>query len=110
MAPWLKHMLATSNGDNHIIHTALLDLNEWGLQADAKRYKRYSDAHMCVHNEMQLMEAEDTFYCKELTSIVHRMEATRVMDKLGHLQATEEGEQVGIVLLQLSQWILSFLR
>ena len=84
-----------SNGDNHVVHATLLDLNEWGLQADAERYKCYSDAHVCVHNEMQLLEAENAFYREELASIVHRMEAARVMNKLGHLQAAEEGEQVG---------------
>ena len=95
MAPWLRHLLAASNGNNHVVRTALLDLDEWGLQADAKRYKRYLDAHARVHNEMQLLEAEDAFYREELASIVNRMEAARVMDKLGHLQAAEEGEQVG---------------
>ena len=95
MALWLRHLLAASNGDNHVVHTALLDLDEWGLQADAERYKRYSDAHARIHNEMQLLEAEDVFYREELASIVHHMEAARVMDKLGHLQAAEEGEQVG---------------
>ena len=88
-------MLAASNGDNHVVHATLLDLDEWGLQADVERYKCYSDAHARIHNEMQLLEVEDTFYREELASIVHRMEAARVMDKLGHLQATEEGEQVG---------------
>ena len=95
MAPWLRHLLAASNGDNHVVCAALLDLDKWGLQADTERYKRYSDAHARVHNEMQLLEAEDAFYREELASIVHRMEAARVMDKLGHLQAAEEGEQVG---------------
>ena len=95
MAPWLRHLLAVSNGDNHVVRTALLDLDEWGLQADAECYKCYSDAHAHVHNEMQLLEAEDAFYQEELASIVHRMEVARVMDKLGHLQAAEEGEQVG---------------
>ena len=41
------------------------------------------------------MEAEEAFYWEELSAIVHCMEATRVMDKLGHLQAAKEGEQVG---------------
>ena len=95
MAPWLQHLLAVSNGNNHVVHAALLDLDEWGLQADAERYKRYADARARVHNEMQLLEAEDAFYREELASIVHRMEAARIMDKLGHLQAAEEGEQVG---------------
>ena len=62
MAPWLRHLLAASNGDNHVVHTALLNLDEWGLQADAERYKRYSDARARIHNEMQLLEAEDAFY------------------------------------------------
>ena len=95
MAPWLRHLLAASNGDNHVVCAALLDLDEWGLQADAERYKRYSDTHARVHNKMQLLDVEDVFYWEELASIVHRMEAARVMDKLGHLQAAEEGEQVG---------------
>ena len=95
MAPWLRHLLAASNGNNHVVHAALLDLDECGLQADAERYKRYADARAHVHNEMQLLEVEDAFYREELASIVHRMEAAQVMDKLGHLQATEEGEQVG---------------
>ena len=95
MAPWLRHLLAASNGDNHVICATLLDLNKWGLQADAEHYKCYSDACACVHNEMQLLEAEDAFYREELASIVHHMEAARVMDKLGHLQAAKEGEQVG---------------
>ena len=95
MAPWLRHMLATSNGDNHVVRAALLDLNEWGLQADAEHFKCYSDTRARIHNEMQLLEAEDAFYWEELASIVHRMEAAWVMDKLGHLQAAEEGEQVG---------------
>ena len=95
MAPWLRHLLAASNGDNHVVRATLLDLNKWGLQADAERYKRYSDARARVHNKMQLLEAEDAFYQEELASIVHHMEAARVMDKLGHLQAAEEGEQVG---------------
>ena len=94
MVPWLRHLLATLNSDNHVVRAALLDLNEWGLQADAERYKRYLDARARVHNEMQLLEAEDAFYREELASIVHHMEAAQVMDKLGHLQATE-GEQVG---------------
>ena len=88
-------MLATSNGDNHVIHAALLDLDKWGLQADAEHYKCYLDARARIHNEMQLLEAEDAFYREELASIVHRMEVARVMDKLGHLQAAEEGKQVG---------------
>ena len=88
-------MLAASNSDNHVVRTALLDLNEWGLQADAEHYKCYSDARARIHNEMQLLEAEDAFYREELASIVHHMEVARVMDKLGHLQATEECEQVG---------------
>ena len=62
MAPWLRHLLATSNGDNHVVRTTLLDLDKWGLQADTERYKRYSDARAHVHNEMQLLEAEDAFY------------------------------------------------
>ena len=95
MAPWLKHMLASSEGENHIVHAALLDLNKWGLQADAKRFKHYSDAHVRVQSEMHLLEAKEAFYRDKLYSIVHHMEATRVMDKLGHLQAAEEGEQVG---------------
>ena len=95
MAPWLRHLLAASNGDNHVIRAALLDLDEWGLQADAEHFKRYSDARVRIHNEMQLLEAEDAFYREELASIMHRMEVARVMDKLGHLQAAEKGEQVG---------------
>ena len=95
MAPWLRHLLAMSNGDNHVVRAALLNLDKWGLQANAECYKCYSDARTRVHNEMQLLEAEDAFYREELASIIHRMEAARVMDKLGHLQATEEGEQVG---------------
>ena len=95
MAPWLRHLLAASNGNNHVVRTTLLNLDEWGLQADAKRYKCYSDARTHVHNEMQLLEAKDTFYREELASITYRMEAARVMDKLGHLQAAKEGEQVG---------------
>ena len=95
MAPWLKHLLAASNGDNHVVCAALLNLDEWGLQADAEHYKCYLDARMRVHNEMQLLEAEDAFYQEELASIVHCMEVAQVMDKLGHLQAAEEGEQVG---------------
>ena len=95
MAPWLKNMLASSDGDNHHVHAALLNLDEWGLQADAEHYKHYWDAHAHVHSEMQLLEAEEAFYREELSNIVHCMEAMRVMDKLGHLQAAEEGEQVG---------------
>ena len=95
MAPWLRHLLAASNGNNHVVRATLLNLDEWGLQADAKRYKCYSDARTHVHNEMQLLEAKDTFYREELASITYRMEAARVMDKLGHLQAAKEGEQVG---------------
>ena len=95
MAPWLKNMLASSNGENHHVRAALLDLDEWGLQANAECYKRYRDSLACVHNEMQLLEAEEAFYHEELLAIVHCMEAARVMDKLGHLQAAEEGEQVG---------------
>ena len=75
MAPWLQHLLAVSNGDNHVVHTALLDLDEWGLQADAECYKHYSDARACIHNKMQLLEAEDAFYWEELAIIVHCMEA-----------------------------------
>ena len=88
-------MLGSSNRDNHHVHTALIDLDEWGLQANAKCYKHYSDAQAHVCNKMQLLEAKEAFYQEELANIVHRMEATRVMDKLGHLLATEEGEQVG---------------
>ena len=34
MAPWLKVLLGASDGDNHHMCTALLDLDEWGLQAN----------------------------------------------------------------------------
>ena len=44
---------------------------------------------------MQILEAEAGFFRDELEASQHHMEATQVMDKLGHLQATEEGEQVG---------------
>ena len=44
---------------------------------------------------MQILESDEAFYCKELVAGVHRMEAAQIMDKLGHLQAAEEGEQVG---------------
>ena len=57
MALWLRHLLAASNGDNHVVCAALLDLDKWGLQADAERYKHYSDARARIHNEMQLLEA-----------------------------------------------------
>ena len=43
MAPWLKAMLASSNGKNHCIHAALLNLDKWGLQAKAERYKCYTN-------------------------------------------------------------------
>ena len=95
MAPWLKHMLTSSTGENHCIRATLLDLNKWGLQADAKRYKRYTDALVHVHNKMQLLEGEEAFYQEEVLVITYHMEAARAMDKLGHLQAAEEGEQVG---------------
>ena len=95
MAPWLKFMLASSNGENHHICAALLDLDEWGLQAEAECYKHYFDALARVHAKMQILESEESFYQEELAASMHCMEAARVMDKLSHLQATEEGEQVG---------------
>ena len=94
MAPWLKAMLASSNGENHHACAALLDLNEWGLRAEAECYKCYTDTLMHVHSEMQILESEEAFYRKELLASIHHMEAAHIMDKLGHLQATEEGEQV----------------
>ena len=95
MAPWLKTMLASSNGENHHICTALLNLDKWGLQAEAKHYKCYFDTLWWIHSEMQILEVEEAFYKEELSASMHCMEAARVIDKLGHLQATEEGEQVG---------------
>ena len=91
MAPWLKNMLTFSMGENHCIRTALLDLNEWGLQAEAKRYKCYYNMLARVHSKVQLLELEEAFYHEELSASVHHMEAMWVMDKLGHLQAAEEG-------------------
>ena len=79
MAPWLKAMLASSDRENHHVHAALLDLDKWGLQADAEHYKHYRDALTHVHNEMQLLEAEEAFYREELSAIVHCMKAAKVM-------------------------------
>ena len=95
MVPWLKAMLTSSNGENHHVHTALLDLNEWGLQAEAKCYKCYTNALVQVLSKMQILESEEAFYREELSASVHCMEAMHIMDKLDHFQAAKEGEQVG---------------
>ena len=63
MAPWLKAMLTSSNGENHCVCTTLLDLGKWGLQAEAEHYKRYTDTLVRVHSEMQILELEEAFYC-----------------------------------------------
>ena len=95
MAPWLKVLLGSSDGENHCICATLLNLDEWGLQVKAERYKHYFDALVRVHAKIQILEGEEAFYWEKLVASMHCMEAMRIMDKLGHLQAAEEGEQVG---------------
>src|SRR5579863_4820500 len=83
---WFFFLLNGPTPSFHTLRSAVAELNSWGDIAEIKRYRHLDDTKRKLNAKLNQVRAQLVLAEEWLQGCRHRIEATRIADKVGHLE------------------------